>query len=92
MDEGTPPIITSPQAGVVYSFRTRKSDGSRIPLTAVTDADAKSLYWFLNQNYVGRSKSGEPFFISPRAGEYVVRVVDDRGRSDLRDISIQVAD
>jgi len=92
MDEGTPPIITSPQAGVVYNLRTRKKDDSRIPLTAVSDADAKSVYWFLNQNYVGRSKSGEPFFITPQAGGDVVRAVDDRGRSDLRDISIRVAD
>lgn len=91
-DEGVPPIITSPQAGVVYNLRSRKKGDSRIPFTAVTDADAKAVYWFLNQNYVGRSKSGEPFFVTPQAGEYVVRAVDDRGRSDLRDVSIQVVD
>jgi len=91
-ETGAPPIITSPQSGVIYNLRTSKKDDSRIPFTAVTDADARTLYWFMNQNFAGRSKSGEPFFISPVPGRYVVRVVDDRGRSDLRDISIQVVD
>lgn len=91
-EAGNPPIITSPQAGVVYNVRTRSRSGNRIPLTAVTDADARALYWFLNRNFVGKSKSGEPFFITPEPGQYIVRVVDDRGRSDLKDISIQVVD
>lgn len=91
-ETGASPIITSPQPGVTYSLRMKKSENTKIPFTAVTDADARALYWFMNQNYVGRSKSGEPFFISPGPGKYVVRVVDDRGRSDLRDIAIQVAD
>jgi len=91
-ETGAPPIITSPQSGVKYSLRMKKSENARISFTAVTDADAKTLYWFMNQNFVGKSRSGEPFFISPGPGHYVVRVVDDRGRSDLRDIAIQVAD
>ncbi len=91
-ETGAPPIITSPQAGVTYNLRTKAKDSAKIPFTAVADADARTLYWFINQNFVGKSKSGEPFFMLPAPGRYVVRVVDDRGRSDLRDIAIQVAD
>ena len=89
---GTPPIITSPQAGVTYNLRMRKKHNLQLPLSAVTDADTSMLYWFMNQKFVGKSKSGETFFAEPPPGQYVVRVVDDKGRSDLRDVSIQVAD
>ena len=89
---GTPPIITSPQAGVTYNLRMSKKASFQVPLTAVTDADTSTLYWFLNQKFMGKSKSGETFFASPPPGQYIVRVVDDQGRSDLRDVTIQVAD
>ena len=89
---GAPPIITSPQAGVTYNLRMRKKRSLQLPLTAVTDADVSTLYWFMNRKFVGKSKSGETFFAEPPPGQYVVRVVDDKGRSDLRDVSIQVAD
>jgi len=91
-EAGNPPIITSPQSGVVYSLRTRKNASSSIPLMAVTDADVGELYWFLNTNFVGKSKRGETLFISPEPGRHIVRVVDDRGRSDLKDIALQVVD
>jgi penicillin-binding protein 1C len=58
----------------------------------VTDADARSVYWFLNEKYLGESKNGQPFFWNAQAGNYVVRAVDDRGRADARDLKVSVVE
>jgi penicillin-binding protein 1C len=84
---GTGPQITSPRWGVTYSLRTRSLDQERIPLTAVTDADTRTVYWFVNERFLGTSPSGEPFFWKPVPGRFVVRAVDDQGRADAREVS-----
>lgn len=91
---GAPPVITSPQAGMVYTVgggggRGRGEEG-KVPLTAVVDADARQLFWFVDERFVGKSASGEPLFWSPRPGTSVVRVVDDRGRSESRELRAAV--
>jgi penicillin-binding protein 1C len=84
--KGTGPRITSPREGVSYSVRLRSLESERIPLTAVTDADARTVYWFVNEKFLGTSASGETFFWKPSPGRYVVRAVDDQGRADARDV------
>ncbi len=83
---GAGPQITSPQKGVTYSLRARSLERERIPLTAVTDADTRMLYWFVNERFLGTSPSGEPFFWKPAPGRFVVRAVDDQGRADAREV------
>ena len=83
---GSGPQITSPQKGVTYSLRARALERERIPLTAVTDADTRTVYWFVNERFLGTSPSGEPFFWKPTPGRFVVRAVDDQGRADAREI------
>jgi penicillin-binding protein 1C len=83
---GSGPQITSPQKGVTYSLRTRTLERERIALTAVTDADTRIVYWFVNERFLGTSPSGEPFFWKPTPGRFVVRAVDDQGRADAREI------
>jgi penicillin-binding protein 1C len=63
---------------------------SIVPLTAVTDADVNTLYWFMNEVYLGESHRDQPFLWQAKAGKYVARVVDDHGRSDARDINVRV--
>jgi penicillin-binding protein 1C len=84
---GTGPQITSPRRGVTYSLRARSLDRERIPLTAVTDADTRTVYWFVNEQFLGTSPSGEPFFWKPVPGRFVVRAVDDQGRADAREVN-----
>ncbi len=86
--KGTGPQITSPQRGVTYNLRIHALEQERIPFTAVTDADARIVYWFANERFLGTSTSGEPFFWKPAAGSFVVRVVDDQGRADAREIKV----
>ena len=84
--KGIGPRITSPQQGVTYSLRAASLENERIPLTAVTDADTREVYWFVNERFLGTSSSGAPFFWKPAPGRFVVRAVDDQGRADAREI------
>ncbi len=83
------PQITSPQTGISYVLHHYPSANNLIPLTAVTDAGIAHLYWFVNETYIGESKAGEPLLWQAKGGNYVIRVVDDRGLADAQDISIQ---
>ncbi|MGD0143037.1 MAG: penicillin-binding protein 1C [Rhizomicrobium sp.] len=87
--EGAAPQITSPLRGSAYALRLTEFDRRRIAFNATADADARTLYWFVDEAYVGRSTPGEPLFWQPpTAGTYRVRAVDDRGRSDERPLDV----
>ncbi len=89
--EGVAPQITSPLRGSAYVIRLAQTDRQRIALNAAADADARALYWFVDDAFVGRSAPGEPLYWQPRsAGEYRVRAVDDRGRSDERPLDVRL--
>jgi penicillin-binding protein 1C len=90
--KGAGPQITSPREGVTYSLRASTLGSERVPLTAVTDADTRIVHWFVNEEYVGRSSSGKPFFWTPKPGRFVVRAVDDQGRSATRDLVTKIVD
>jgi len=90
--DGEPPAITSPLRGSIYALRIKRVD-DRIAFSANADASVREMYWFVNDAYVGRSAPGESFFWQPAAaGNYEVRVVDDRGRSDARPMGVSVVD
>jgi len=83
---GSPPRITSPLAGVTY--HAGAAAPGPIPLSAVADADARELFWFVDGGLVGSSLAAKPLFWTPRPGRSTVRVVDDQGRGDARDIEV----
>ncbi|MFA6092734.1 MAG: penicillin-binding protein 1C [Elusimicrobiota bacterium] len=90
LGRGLPPQITSPERGGAYNLRAASIGRETIPFSAVSDADARELYWFVDEKFVGKAKGGESFFWRAVPGAVVVRVVDDQGRSDVRDLSIAV--
>lgn len=87
---GISPQITSPQTGLSYVVRADSPQNNTIPFTAVTDAGIASLYWFINETFIAKTKAGASFLWSAKPGKFVVRVVDDRGLSDARDIHVQL--
>lgn len=87
---GLPPAIASPLAGATYY--ARPGEAEPIPFTATADADARELWWFVDGEFVGRSSSGRPFFWTARPGRAVVRVVDDQGRADARELQVALTD
>jgi penicillin-binding protein 1C len=88
---GNPPQITSPTGGVSYVLRAFKTEEKGIPFRATTDADAKEVFWFVNETFVGKAPSGKVFLWSAQPGSFVVRAVDDRGRAGSREIAVTVA-
>lgn len=83
------PTITSPQTELRYIVRAHPRLPTNIPLTAVVDADVRTLYWFMNETYLGKTRPDEPFLWQAKSGEYVVRVVDDHGLADARNLHVQ---
>lgn len=79
---GEPPRIVQPQPGVTYGLRAARSEREGIPFQATADADVRTLFWFVDDRYLGRTGPGDPLFWEPRPGHYQVRVVDDLGRAD----------
>ncbi|OGW39681.1 MAG: penicillin-binding protein 1C [Nitrospirae bacterium GWC2_56_14] len=89
---GSGPQITSPRVGVVYSLRAGSLKDERLPLMAVTDADTKTIHWFVSEEYLGSSDSGKTFFWTPKTGRFVVRAVDDHGRSAVREVVTKIVE
>jgi penicillin-binding protein 1C len=87
---GVAPRITSPMRGVTYTLQHAKATES-IPLRATTDGDAHEVFWFVDETFVGKARSGAPLFWTARPGTYVVRAVDDRSRSDARELKVEWA-
>jgi penicillin-binding protein 1C len=83
---GMPPLISSPNRGIVYSIADR---GDReIAFTAVTDADSRVVYWFVDSELVGTARSGEPLMWKSRPGDFVVRAVDEQGRAAAEQLRV----
>jgi penicillin-binding protein 1C len=89
---GAAPKITSPQEGVTYSLRAARVGEEPIPLTAVTDADARELFWFVDAELVGKTLRGEPLLWRARPGLFVVRAVDDQGRAGATRVRVAVVE
>ncbi|MDB5969881.1 MAG: penicillin-binding protein [Hydrocarboniphaga sp.] len=88
---GRPPAITSPLRAVTYSLRLDRLGVDAVPLSANSDGDVRTLHWFVDQSYVGSARSGAPLSWKPQqSGDYEVSVVDDRGRSDRRELRVAV--
>jgi penicillin-binding protein 1C len=91
-DSGTPPQITEPLRAVTYTLRLSKTDEQTIPLHATVDASANEVYWFAGEQYLGKAPRGRTLPWQPiNPGHYVLRAVDDAGRSDSRDVTISIA-
>ncbi len=85
--DGSPPQITSPSRGATYTIRL--SSPIAIDLRA-TDS-SRTLFWFADRGFLGRAESAEGLAWTPtQAGRYTVRVLDEAGRSDARDVSIEI--
>jgi penicillin-binding protein 1C len=91
--DGAAPKITSPLRGSAYVLRLKQQAKDRLALAATADADAHALYWFVDDAYVGRSNPGEALYWQPsEAGQFRVRAVDDRGRSDERPLDVRLVE
>ncbi len=88
---GNPPHITSPLKNTVYTLRQSQQGRDKISFNAVTDADSKKVYWFVDDIYLGNSASKSAIEWHPiNRGQYRIRAVDDHGCADSRLIRIEI--
>jgi penicillin-binding protein 1C len=86
---GMPPQISSPSRGITYSVSA--GGGTEIPFTAVTDADSRKIYWFVDDQLVGTSLSGESLMWKARGGSFLVRAIDQQGRAVAEELKVSSA-
>lgn len=84
---GRPPRITSPKADVIYSTAASGSGDRALSLTADSDADVATIYWFAGRDFLGTTKRSVPLTWQPRPGNYTVVAMDDHGRSHSRAVA-----
>lgn len=88
---GQAPRITSPLKNVVYQFRVNNQKNERITLSANVDGDVKQLYWFIDNQFIGRSPHNQAIYWIPvKSGQFKLLVVDDAGRSDSRYLKVEL--
>ena len=55
------------------------------------EGDREKQFWFSNEAFIGEANAGETLaWNPPRAGRYVLRVIDETGRADSRDVAVEV--
>lgn len=89
--DGQSPVITSPVAQGAYQVHQDMEQNAAISLEATTDGGARELHWFAGRRYLGKSVPHTPLTWRPSPGRYVVRVVDDAGRSDRVRVQVVLA-
>ncbi len=95
-DAGAPeaaPLISSPLRGVRHTLRVARPEP--LVLRAEAAAGTQTLYWFADDALVGRAAPGEGIAWMPDLAEsgrrYVLRVVDDQGRAESREVIVDIA-
>lgn len=84
------PQITSPQMDLHYIVRANSNDKNTIPLSAITDGDVSALYWFVDDKFLAKTRADKTVMWAAKAGKYVLRVVDDHGLADARDVVVEL--
>lgn len=84
---GFPPRIRSPQRSLIY-HALRSGEHSGVQFSATADDDARTLFWFVNDRFVGRAAPGKDYLWTPEPGRFTVRVVDDLGRAAAVPITV----
>lgn len=87
---GLIPQIISPKTHLDYVIRGNSSIETQIPFYAVTDAEVVNLYWFVNETFLGKIAHDQHFLWTAKPGKFVIRVVDDHGRANARDLLVRV--
>ncbi|MFV0549374.1 MAG: penicillin-binding protein 1C [Limnobaculum xujianqingii] len=88
---GQAPRITSPLRNTTYTLRNVKQRNDPIVFSAITDADTKVIYWFVDDIYLGNTASKRTIEWRPvTSGRYRVRAIDDRGRADSRTLNVEL--
>ncbi|MGH8031165.1 MAG: penicillin-binding protein 1C, partial [Luteimonas sp.] len=88
---GSPPRIQSPLRAARYTLRLSRPQQAAIALSASVDADVSRVFWFAGDSFIAATAAGDTATWSPgRAGSFRLSAVDDHGRADTRDVTVDV--
>jgi membrane carboxypeptidase/penicillin-binding protein PbpC len=84
-------LIQSPAHGSDYLYLpdVNLSQHQRIPFIATSSHSSSDLHWFVNDNYIGASPSGEPLFWPITKGSHRIVCSDSHGASRSVQISVK---
>ncbi len=88
-DRSHAPLIVSPQQSVVYSVDGRDGGRKRVPLRVDASPGVSKVFWFVDDRFVGASAPEDVCFWQADPGEWVVQVVDDLGRSNSTQVTVE---
>ncbi|NOQ28170.1 MAG: penicillin-binding protein 1C [Bacteroidales bacterium] len=91
VNEGFAPKIISPMSKTEYLISPGETMFNNLPLKAIVDADVNEIYWFVDEQFIGRSDPQETQFWSLQPGTFQIGVVDDKGRTNSKMVKIGVA-
>jgi len=78
--------ILSPNENFVYYVE--KNSGQEINLKAASDDLNEMLYWYVNNEFVGKCKAYENIYFTPIQDNYLIKCISKRGKSE--EISIKI--
>jgi penicillin-binding protein 1C len=84
------PVITSPNRGITYTVRLSKPESLALRANAGSSRD--EFFWFANGGLIGKSRATDALGWLPAApGRYQLRVIDQQGRADMREVDVEFA-
>lgn len=87
--QGTAPRIQSPVSEGAYRLRLSRPEQG-LSLMAAADTSVSRLFWFVGQTLIGETSPQQPLNWRPsRAGQHMLRVSDDTGRSAFRTLTVE---
>lgn len=86
---GIPPAILSPRAGTRYYTGTAGPKQAGIVLKASLAPDARLVYWFAGDRFIGAAKAGGDVVWQADPGTHRVSAVDDLGRRSQRTVTVR---
>lgn len=85
--DGAPRIVL-PLRGVVHMQRVQQPQPIQL---RAESASGTVLHWFAQDTLLGQSRPGETLsWTAPQAGRYTLRVVDAQGRSQTRELTVEL--
>ncbi len=88
--QAAPLRIVSPARGSTFRLLDAVAGtAQRLPLEAASGAGGESLFWFVNDRYLGESRPGVPTFWPLQRGTHQIVCSDARGGSDRVQIAVE---
>ena len=85
------PQIVSPLRAVTYTSRLSQMLPISLRAEGSGGGNRSKLFWFSNDAFIGEAGAGETLaWNPPHAGRFVLRVVDEAGRADSREVAVEV--